>query len=302
MSSSGAIDNEIENRLSGELGALEQLRALLQNNEEVKIPGVVVAGAQSAGKSSVLEALGGMKLPRGQNITTRVPLVLSLVAVPGTEPHAVIGGEADLSKGKIIGIDEISTEIERLTNELAGDGTTVSAKPIYLKIIRPSGPTLTLIDLPGITHNSPDGTQDIHTETVNLVKQFIENENMVILVVIPAMDDFANAETIALAKKYDPDGRRTLGVVTKTDNIKAGCGIKAKLRMEPGHVQLSLGFIAVVNRTPIEVEEDTPAEEVRARERQFFQTYSEMVGLEKEYWGFDTLVGRIVEIQAERVR
>ncbi|CAM9927507.1 unnamed protein product, partial [Hapterophycus canaliculatus] len=167
-------------RLSGKLGALEQLRALLQGNEEVSIPGVVVAGAQSAGKSSVLEALGGFKLPRGQNITTRCPLVLSLVAVPGAEPWAVIGGMADLSSsGKKVDIDAISDNIEELTTELAGDGAAVSGKPIYLKIIRPSGPTLTLIDLPGITHNSADSGQDIHTETVNLVKQYIENENMV---------------------------------------------------------------------------------------------------------------------------
>lgn len=72
--------------------------------------------------------------------------------------------------------------------------------------------------------------------------------------------------------------------------------------MEPKQVQLSLGFIAVVNRTPIEVEEDTPAQEVRARERLFFTTDAEMNGLEKDYWGFDTLVSRIVAIQAERVR
>lgn len=116
------------------------------------------------------------------------------------------------------------------------------------------------------------------------------------------MDDFANAEAIALAKKYDPDGRRTLDVVTKTDNVRAGCNIKAKLRMEPGHVQLSLGFIAVVNRTPIEVGEDTPAEQVRAREKEFFTTNAEVKGLEKEFWGFDTLVECIVAIQAERVR
>ncbi|CAN0259390.1 unnamed protein product, partial [Scytosiphon promiscuus] len=177
--STSVIDQEIANRLGGKLGALEKLRALLQGNDEVSIPGVVVAGAQSAGKSSVLEALGGFKLPRGQNITTRCPLVLSLVAVPGAEPQAVIGGTADLSSsGKEIDIDAISDNIEKLTTELAGDGAVVSAQPIYLKITRPSGPTLTLIDLPGITHVSKDG-QDIHTETVNLVKKYIENENMV---------------------------------------------------------------------------------------------------------------------------
>ncbi|CAN0533021.1 unnamed protein product, partial [Scytosiphon promiscuus] len=139
-------------------------------------------------------------------------------------------------------------------------------------------------------------------ETVSLVKHYIENENMVILVVIPAMDDFANAEAIALAKKYDPEGRRTLGVVTKVDNVQTGCGIKAKLRMDPGHVQLQLGFIAVVNRTPVEVENDTTAETVRERERQFFKTNPEVAGLEKEFWGLDTLVERIVGIQAERIQ
>lgn len=115
------------------------------------------------------------------------------------------------------------------------------------------------------------------------------------------MSDFANSEALKEAKKYDPDGRRTLGVVTKTDNVQAGCGIKAKLRMEDGHVRLKLGFIAVVNRTPIEVEEDTPAEEVRAREEKFFTTNPELAGLEKERWGLDTLVERIVEIQEERI-
>ena len=82
---------------------------------------------------------------------------------------------------------------------------------------------------------------------------------MVILAVIPAMEDFANAEAVALAKKYDPHGRRTLDVVTKVDNVQAGSGIRGKLRMEPGHVQPNLGFIAVVNRTSAEVDNDTPA-------------------------------------------
>lgn len=71
--------------------------------------------------------------------------------------------------------------------------------------------------------------------------------------------------------------------------------------MDPGHVQLHLGFIAVVNRTPVEVANDTPAEEVRERERRFFEGHPEVVGLEKEFWGLDTLVERIVGIQADRV-
>ncbi|CAM9574797.1 unnamed protein product [Laminaria digitata] len=110
---------------------------------------------------------------------------------------------------------DVGAEIEALTTRRAGAGTGVREAPIYLRVVRDSGPTLTLIDLPGITFNSQDKTQNIHEQTVALVKKYIENENMVILVVIPAMDDFANAQAVSLAEEFDTEGRRTLGVVTK---------------------------------------------------------------------------------------
>ena len=183
MGMSGAIDSKSDSQLGIYLEAMEQLRVLLEGNDEVSVPGVVVAGAQSAGKSSVLEALGGMKLPRGQNITTRVPLMLNVRAVPGIVPHALIGGREDEGTRNKIEIEDISDNIEMLTNKLAGEEGGVSDNPIYLTIIRPSGPTLTLIDLPGITFNAADGSSDIHVKTVDLVKKYIRDENM--LRVIP---------------------------------------------------------------------------------------------------------------------
>ena len=60
------------------LDAIEQIRADL-NAENIEVPGIVVAGAQSAGKSSLLESLSNVNLPSGENITTRVPLILRLV-------------------------------------------------------------------------------------------------------------------------------------------------------------------------------------------------------------------------------
>lgn len=173
------MDGKSDSQLGVYLEAMEKLRALLEGNDEVSVPGVVVAGAQSAGKSSVLEALGGMKLPRGQNITTRVPLVLNVRAVPGAAQHALIGGVEDEASRKKIEIGHISDNIETLTNELAGGGGGVSDTPIYLTVVRPSGPNLTLIDLPGITFNAADGSSDIHEKTVDLVKKYTRDENMV---------------------------------------------------------------------------------------------------------------------------
>ena len=177
----GAIDSEMGARLSPTLMALEDLRDLLDGNDEVSIPGIVVAGAQSAGKSSVLEALSGMKLPRGRNITTRVPVILSLQEVPGAPTHALVSGGAGTCGSKTIDLADVGAEIEAFTAKLAGAGTGVRQTPIYLLAVRSSGPTLTIIDLPGITHNSEDKSQDIHTETVALVKKYIEDENMVCL-------------------------------------------------------------------------------------------------------------------------
>lgn len=295
--SAGAIDSEFQTRMTPTLEGLERLRASQDGNAEVSVPGVVVVGAQSAGKSSVLEAITGIKLPRGQNITTRVPPNLSLQNVPGCKPHALIGSSPDSTCARVIDFTEVGQAIEGLTSDLAGDGAAVNEAPIYCWIKRDSGPTLTLTDLPGITHMCADDRQDIHTQTVSLVNKYIQEPNMVILVVVPAMEDFANAEGIKLAKAVDPDGRRTLGVVTKMDNIQPGCNIAGKLRMDGKHVKLHLGFVAVINRTPVEVEKDTPAKEVRARERHFFQTNPEVAGLEQELWGLPTLVARIVDIQ-----
>jgi dynamin family protein len=52
--------------------------------EPFDLPQIVVVGAQSSGKSSVLEAIVGRDfLPRGTGIVTRRPLILQLVHVSG---------------------------------------------------------------------------------------------------------------------------------------------------------------------------------------------------------------------------
>ena len=104
------------------------------------------------------------------------------------------------------------------------------------------------IDLPGITHLSAnDEQQDIHAETVNLVRKYISNEQMIILCVVPCLDD-ANSEQ-KLAKEVDKQGKRTLGIVTKVDLCKSDTKIAEKLKGEGNNVKLDLGFVAVRNRS-----------------------------------------------------
>ena len=48
------------------IDAVDQLRGILTNESNIKLPSIVVVGDQSSGKSSVLEALSGVALPRGR--------------------------------------------------------------------------------------------------------------------------------------------------------------------------------------------------------------------------------------------
>jgi len=285
------------------LDAIEQIRSDL-NAENIEVPGIVVAGAQSAGKSSLLESLSNVNLPSGENITTRVPLILRLERKVGVERHAYISDHPDLELhgNRIRNLDNLPRKITELTNSIAGNNGCVLDKPIHVKVVSPDGPSITLIDLPGITHLSLNNSQeDIHTATIDLVKKYIRNEQMIILCVVPALDDFANSEAIKFAKEVDPSGKRTLGVVTKVDLVKTDTKIAEKLRGEGNNVKLELGFVAVRNRTPIDVIRGTSIPKLRELERNYFVTSSHFIGVDKQYWGIDTLINRISELQMQSI-
>ena len=56
------------------------------------------------------------------------------------------------------------------------------------------------------------------------------------------MPDFGNAEVMKLARKYDPDGKRTLGVVTKCDDAgRAESADVVETRREAGQGCRTMG-------------------------------------------------------------
>ena len=55
------------------LDAVDRLRDLLDgiDGDDFSLPSIAVIGNQSSGKSSILERLSGMDLPRGEGMVTR---------------------------------------------------------------------------------------------------------------------------------------------------------------------------------------------------------------------------------------
>ncbi|XP_067392318.1 dynamin-1-like protein isoform X1 [Emydura macquarii macquarii] len=243
----------------------------------IQLPQIVVVGTQSSGKSSVLESLVGRDLlPRGTGIVTRRPLILQLVHVSPEDRRQTSGDENDpatwknprhLTKGidaeewgkflhtknKIYtDFDEIRQEIENETERISGNNKGISPEPIHLKIFSPNVVNLTLVDLPGMT-KVPVGDQpkDIELQIRELILRFISNPNSIILSVTAANTDMATSEALKIARDVDPDGRRTLAVITKLDLMDAGTDAMDVLMGRV--IPVKLGIIGVVNRSQLDI-------------------------------------------------
>uniref|UniRef100_A0A3P9HLC5 Dynamin-1-like protein n=1 Tax=Oryzias latipes TaxID=8090 RepID=A0A3P9HLC5_ORYLA len=229
----------------------------------MQLPQIVVVGTQSSGKSSVLESLVGRDiLPRGTGVVTRRPLILQLVHIDPedrrktNEENGIDGeewGKFLHTKNKIYtDFEEIRAEIEAETERISGNNKGISDEPIHLKIFSPHVVNLTLVDLPGIT-KVPVGDQprDIEIQIKELILKYISNPNSIILAVTAANTDMATSEALKVAREVDPDGRRTLAVVTKLDLMDAGTDAMDVLMGRV--IPVKLGIIGVVNRSQLDI-------------------------------------------------
>lgn len=141
----------------------------------------------------------------------------STFAPDNSTQDEMYGTFAHTGTRKFSDFTEIRKEIERETERVAPN-KGISSEPIILRIHAPHVLPLSLVDLPGVT-KVPVGSQpkDIEQQVRRLVMQYIMRQNTIILAVTPANVDPSTSDALQLAKEADPDGMRTLGVITKLD-------------------------------------------------------------------------------------
>uniref|UniRef100_A0A8C5C2D1 Interferon-induced GTP-binding protein Mx n=1 Tax=Gadus morhua TaxID=8049 RepID=A0A8C5C2D1_GADMO len=237
-------------------------------NSDMDLPQIAVVGGQSAGKSSVLENFVGRDfLPRGSGIVTRRPLVLQLINCP-TEYAEFLH-----CKGKkFVDFDEVRQEIEAETDRITGQNKGISAVPINLRVYSPNVLNLTLVDLPGMT-KVPVGDQpaDIEQQIREMLMQFVTKDNCLLLAVSPANSDLANSDALKIAKEVDPQGQRTIGVITKLDLMDEGTD--ARDILENKLLPLRRGYIGVVNRSQKDIDGKKDINAALGAERKFFLSH-----------------------------
>ncbi|BBN03544.1 dynamin 1-like protein [Marchantia polymorpha subsp. ruderalis] len=284
---------------------LQDIFSQLGSASTIDLPQVAVVGSQSSGKSSVLEAMVGRDfLPRGADICTRRPLVLQLVQTvrrPEDRSELVEWGEfLHIPGRRFTDFTAIRKEIQAETDRELGTNKGISEKQIRLKIFSPNVLNITLVDLPGIT-KVPVGDQpsDIEARVRTMILNYIKHETCIILAVSPANADLANSDALQMARIADPDGSRTIGVITKLDIMDRGTD--ARNFLLGNVVPLRLGYIGVVNRSQEDIQANKTIREALGYEENFFRSRPVYHSL-SERCGIPQLAKKLNSILVQHIR
>jgi len=88
-----------------------------------------------------------------------------------------------------------------------------------------TSPRLTLVDIPGLIATSTKGVTKADVDMVaEITDHYIKQPRTICLAVVSATNDYSNQRILEKVREVDPDGNRTLGLITKPDGLAAGSG------------------------------------------------------------------------------
>ncbi|KAL0933208.1 dynamin family protein [Colletotrichum truncatum] len=301
------------------LDKIDRLREL-GISKQVPLPQLVVVGDQSSGKSSVLESLTGYYFPRSVGLCTRhateivcrreqetsiVVTVHPVDATPEREERAKSFKQVlkDLKGEEFANVLKKASEVMGLQSAAnTSSGAAFSKDILRVEICGPEEEHLTIIDVPGIFENPQEGVttaQDVALVKA-MVKEYIKDSRTIILAVIPCNVDVATQTILTYAAEADPDGKRTLGVLTKPDLVSENATKMAVMDLVRGKRRdIQLGYYVVKNRSA----DDTSSnkEERDLQEEEFFgkDPWSK---LDKSRLGISALRKRLRELLMDRTK
>lgn len=303
---------------------LDQINRVRANGigDHISLPQLVVCGDQSSGKSSVLQGITGIPFPRQDGLCTRFATEIILRHHSSEERIcATIIPHASRSHAEIEKFRAYSKELanfSELPNVIADakkmmrlrgadgvvEGPSFSADTLRIEVVGRTGLHLTVVDLPGLISVSNDEQSDEDVELVSeLVDDYVKSSRTIILAVVQANNDIANQRIIQKARKLDPHGQRTVGIITKPDLVNRGTeGRIALLAKNKDTTKLKLGFFLLKNPGPLELDANCSVEERKRREVAFFASspWAEQ-NLDPERVGIDALTSFLQQLLNDHI-
>lgn len=271
MASPGATDpvlNELQSKDQTQLlDAIDKLR-LHGIDRTLDLPQLIVCGDQSAGKSSVLEAIARVKFPVGDGLTTRfaTEVILRRSSQPKIKVKIVPADGRTEAQRRVL-LEDFDPELLELTEPedfaslVAAASSRLQAMDpddnfwydkLRVEICGPDQPPLSLVDLPGLIQSQRGGEDRGDKKKVReLVEEYMRNPRSIILAVVPAHYDVENQQVVALVKEVETSAERTLGVITKPDRLTAGKEEEKQcVRLARNEeVRFGLGWHVLMNKT-----------------------------------------------------
>lgn len=327
--------------MSGDLIRLVNDLRAVGADVDLDLPGIIFTGKQSSAKSSLVQASTGVTLPRKDGtctrcaieVTTRSALEWSAevsirltyderagleVSTPFPQPKVERMDKLDASKK-----DKLADSIVRAQTLLLNPKAYIegikeeflfkrSSESFELKFTRncvcvliegsQSG-DLSITDLPGLIQSTDNKDDEKYIDLVtDLTLQQMKKPHTVIVTCLATNDDVENQAIRKHARECDPNGLRTLGVLTKPDLIEANTQHKWMEVMAGNRYQTSLGYFVV--RTPTQSELDRGQDDVAAVGDKFFNEHvigKEFLELVPNRCGADQLRRQLSKMLKERI-
>ncbi|XTI92272.1 P-loop containing nucleoside triphosphate hydrolase protein [Cenococcum geophilum] len=302
-----ALDQLLSPDQSVILGVIENLRPI--SKYEIDLPRIIVCGDQSCGKSSVLEAISRLNFPRAEKQCTTFATELTLEHQNASGVSVSIIWEnprqgAEEFRPKDTAVENLSSTINEakriMERRNEQNGCAFFKDVLKIKASNPSWPPLTLVDLPGLIHAGEE--KDLETVR-EIVRAHMEKAKTIILAVVAAPIDHENQEVLQIAQHFDPEGRRTMGIITKPDRVDGPATEKQWIHMAKNkspRYRFELGWHVVRNRAA--GEEKSSFGERDRKEEEFFSQSAWKRELEPDQLGIDNLRAKLSKILEDHTR
>lgn len=294
------MNETIERSIKPILDVYDKLNDLLKS-EKIEIPKIVVVGDQSSGKSSVLESITGISLPRGENTVTKCPIIIQLRTAENDMEYALISFDkknGDKLKSDKLDIKNLEKEIRSYQEELLKErGLQMTLDPLTLNVFIKNAPNLTLYDLPGITYKSDSMTNTIR----EIYKKYTESTSTIILLVLPLNTDLSTSEAISIVRNNSEYNKRTIPIITKIDlgSISSKKKLSDIILEVSKELELTQLPVAVKNRSQDEIDEGKLINEIYDKEYDLLNNNQTFIELPEDCKGSRKLIERLVKLQKE---
>ncbi|KXN93011.1 Interferon-induced GTP-binding protein Mx [Leucoagaricus sp. SymC.cos] len=309
---------------------------------DIDLPQIAVVGNQSAGKSSLIESISGITLPRASGTCTRCPTecrlshssspwkcTVSLRITTDSQGQPLGQARNEVFGDPIFDKKDVEDRIRRAqlailnpqkpaksflsdtddftflngTNE--GGSLTFSTNCVSLAISGPGVADLSFVDLPGLIASIGRGGNSGDIKLVEgLVTTYIKKSNCIILLTVACETDFENQGAHQLAKQYDPEGRRTIGVLTKPDRIPGGEEQNWLQFIRNEKEPLQNNWFCVKQPSSSDLKNNWTWEYARKKEAEFFagtSPWNELESMYARYLQTRNLVERLSQVLSELI-